>query len=458
MKKKVLSVVLVGALAVTLAACGSSGDSGSSEATEEASVEQEQAAANDEIENEEESQTEKGEEQEAKEEEKETEEAEKENTGDREKVVFYRADDGNGAIEAVVDGFNNSQDEYEVEWVVASSDTDEIHNLLNTSLSAGSSEYDVMAIDTVWAGDFAAAGYIEPLDSYMQEAGRTQAEYNAGSLAAGTYNAKTYALPLYPDFGCLYFRTDIVDDDDAATLVSGDYSWADLQAMAEKYMGEGDTSTGIVFQSNQVEGLVCNANEYTSNFTDIENGLQAMKNMVDSEATPDDILVYQEAETATSFTNGESVFARNWPYQWGLLTEENGSVVMQDQVDIAPLPGGSCIGGWLVAMNANSENKDGAWAFLDYIASGEGQKIFCTVGSYVPGYNALLDDEDVLSANELLTKDGFITALDNTIARPSSDNYDELSDSLQIAIHTYLSGEAELDETVQQVEDLLNQD
>ncbi len=456
MKKKVLSVLLVGALAVSLAACGSS--SSSSSASEEASTEEAEAAADVVIEEEEESQTPEGEEEEAEAEEEQTEEVENESTGDREKITFYRADDGNGAIEAVIDGFNSSQDEYEVEWIVASSDTDEIHNLLNTSLSAGSSEYDVMAIDTVWAGDFAAAGYIEPLDSYMQEAGDAQADYNAGSLQAGTYNAKTYALPLYPDFGCLYFRSDIVDEEDSAKLISGDYTWEELQSMAEKYMGEGDTSVGIVFQSNQVEGLVCNANEFTSNFTDIENGLQAMKNMVDSAATPDDILVYQEAETATSFTNGESVFARNWPYQWSLLTEDNGSVVMQDQVEIAPLPGGSCIGGWLVAMNANSEHKDGAWAFLDYIASGEGQKIFCTVGSYVPGYNALLEDDEVLAANELLTKEGFVAALDNTIARPHSDNYDELSDALQIAIHTYLSGEADLDSTVEQVESLLNED
>lgn len=372
---------------------------------------------------------------------------------DREVITIYRSDDGNGAMEAVIEGFEASQDQYKVNWVVASNDTDQNKSQLNTAFSAGSSEYDVVSIDTVWAGDMAAAGYIEALDSYMKDAGRSPAQYNKGSIQAGTYSAKTFALPLYPDFGALFFRSDIVSEEDAATLRSGDYTWADLLAMAEKYKGEGGTSTGITFQANQYEGLVCNANEFTSNFTDVKGGLEAMKNMVDSDATPDDILVYQEAESANSYVNGETVFQRNWPYVWGLLTED--STVTKDMTDIAPIPGGSCIGGWLLAMNANSEHKDGAWALIDYMTAGEGQKNFCSIGGYVPGYNEYVEDADVQEANQLLTKEGFLGALENTIARPSSDKYEELSDALQISIHKYLSGDADLDTTAAEVEGLL---
>lgn len=92
----------------------------------------------------------------------------------------------------------------------------------------------------------------------------------------------------------------------------------------------------------------------------------------------------------------------------------------QDQADIAPIPGGSCIGGWLLAMNAKSEHKDGAWEFLDYFTSLEGQRIFCSKGGYVPGFNDALEDADVKAANQLLGKEGFMKALENTIARPSS--------------------------------------
>lgn len=372
---------------------------------------------------------------------------------DREVITIYRSDDGNGAMEAVIEGFEASQDQYKVNWVVATNDTDQNKSQLNTAFSAGSSEYDVVSIDTVWAGDMAAAGYIEPLDSYMKDAGRSPAQYNKGSVQAGTYSAKTFALPLYPDFGALFFRSDIVSQEDAAKLRSGDYTWADLQAMAESYKGQGGTTTGITFQANQYEGLVCNANEFTSNFTDIAGGLEAMKNLVDSDASPEDILVYQESEAANSYVNGETVFQRNWPYVWGLLTEDGP--VTQDMTDIAPLPGGSCIGGWLLAMNAKSEHKDGAWALIDYMTAGEGQKTFCSIGGYVPGYTEYVEDAEVKEANQLLSKEGFIAALENTIARPSSDKYEELSDALQISIHKYLSGDVDLDATAAEVEGLL---
>lgn len=430
MKRKAMALVLTAAMVMGLTACGGSADTqagntdGTQQGTQSGGVE--------------------------------TAEAGNAGGGDREVITLFRSDDGNGAIEAAIAGFEASQDQYEVKWVVATNDTDQTKSQLNTAFSAGSSEYDVVSIDTVWAGDMAAAGYIEPLDSYIKDAGHSVTDYNKGSLQAGTYSAKTYALPLYPDFGSLFFRKDVVDEADAAKLVSGDYTFDELIAMAEKYAGQGGTKAGLVFQSNQYEGLICNANEWTSNFTDIKGGLETMKKAVDSSATPDDILVYQEDQSANSFVNGESVFQRNWPYVWGNLGAE-GSAVKQEQVDVAPLPGGSCIGGWLLAMNAKSEHKDGAWALLNYLTSEEGQVIFCSKGGYVPGWNAAVDNPDVVKANALLSKEGFVKALDNTIARPSSDHYQEMSDNLQIAIHKYLSGSAELDATAAEVEKLLAQ-
>lgn len=375
-------------------------------------------------------------------------------TGDQETITLYRTDDGNGAIEAVIEGFEAKFPQYKINWVEASNDTDVTRNQLNTAFAAGSSEYDIVSIDVVWAGDMAGAGYLEPLDSYIMDAGNTLADYNPGSLQSGTYKAKTYALPLYPDFGVLYFRKDIVSEEDAAKLISGDYTFDELIAMAETYKGQEGTTSGLNFQANQYEGLVCNANEWTANFTNVRGGLETMKKAIDSPATPDDITIYQESESANSFTNGESVFSRNWPYVWGLLGEE-GAAVTQDQVDIAPMPEGSCIGGWLVAMNAFSEHKEGAWEFLNYMTSLEGQTIFCGKGGYVPGWNAATTDPAVTSANELLTKEGFKNALANTIARPSSDQYATMSNELQISMHKYLTGSQDLDATVTEVEALL---
>lgn len=138
----------------------------------------------------------------------------------------------------------------------------------------------------------------------------------------------------------------------------------------------------------------------------------------------------------------------------GMIASDEHNVKI-DQVGYAPLPEGGSVGGWLVGVNASSQNKEGAIEFITFLAGPEGQKINATVGSYLPGYNGLLEDAEVLAANTLLEDEGFQNALQATIARPVVANYSEVSDTIQINAHQYLSGNGELDEAVSQIEGVL---
>ena len=364
-----------------------------------------------------------------------------------EKIVikFAAQGDSTPATQKSIDNFNASQDKYVVEWVDMSNDSGAMKDALKTSLSAGSSDYDVLSMDVCWAGEFAAAGYIKPIDEMIKAAGLKVSDFNAGSMSAGTYNAKTYALPFFPDLGVLFFRKDIVSEDEAAKLVSGNYTYEDMLAMAEKYKGQGGTTEGYMFQAKQGECLVCNTAEFTAGWTDIENGLKAMKALTDSTGTPADILNYAEGETE-AFMNGTAVFARNWPYMNGCAT-----TLTADQIGYAPLPGGSCVGGWLLGINKNSANPEGAFEFAKYLAT-EGQVVQATDGGHLPGYNSTLSDSSVLAANTMLTDAGFQGALATTVSRPVSANYAEASDAIMINVHAYLSGDADLATAVAAVE------
>lgn len=364
-------------------------------------------------------------------------------------IKFAAQGDSTPATQESIDAFNAMQDKYVVEWVDMTNDSGAMKEQLITSMKAGSSDYDVLSMDVCWAGEFAAAGYIEPIDQLMRADGLKASAFNAGSMSAATYNAKTFALPFFPDLGVLFFRNDIVSAEDAAKLISGDYTYADLQAMAETYKGQGGTTDGICFQAKLGECLMCNITEYTAGWTDIKGGLEAMKAMVDSSAVPADILNYAEGETANSFIKGVSVFSRNWPYQWGEIAS-NGTI-SQDQVGVAPLPGGSTVGGWLLGINKNSANKEGAWEFIKYLAT-EGQKTQATTGGHLPGYNAMLEDADVIGANVMLTMEGFQNALATTISRPVSSEYSKTADAIINATHAFLSGNGELEATAAAIE------
>jgi multiple sugar transport system substrate-binding protein len=369
-------------------------------------------------------------------------------------IKFAVQADSTDALNQIVKAYNDSSDKYQVEAVVMTNDSGNMHDQLINSLSSKSGEYDVISMDVVWAGEFAAAGYLEPLDTLIKDNGWLPTDFNAGSMASGKYKGKNYVLPYFSDLGFLYFRKDIVSAEDAAKLESGQYSWADLLKMAEGYMGQKGTKYGHVYQSKQYEGLTCNLNEFSANWTDIKGGLEMMSKFEKSKATPEDILVYTEGESQAAFTNGESVFLRNWPYVNGMVASGE-QPVKADQVGFAPLPTGSTVGGWILGINANGTKMDAAKDFLKFIAGPQGQKINATVGSYMPGFNALLTDSDVLAANALLTNTGFQNALKATIARPVVANYSEVSDTIQIKAHEYLSGNGKLDDAVKAIEEKL---
>ena len=349
------------------------------------------------------------------------------------------------ATKVLIEEFNKSQSKYKVEWVQMTNDSGQMHDQLMTSLSAKSSEYDVISMDVVWAGEFAAAGYLNPIDKDMYAAKLDKKLYNAGSMSAGNYMGKQYTLPLFPDLGLLYFRSDIVSATEAAKLVSGKYTYNDLAAMAKKYKGKGGTTDGFVYQSKQYEGLTCNVTEFTGAFKDVKAGLETMKTFTTSSFVPKDILNYTEAETANSFVNGKSVFARNWPYQYANLTAS----VKPSQVGIAPLPKGSTVGGWILGINKNSKNAAGAFEFIKYASGWTGQMIMSRLGAHLPGYNYLLNDARV--GNPMLQIEGFKNAIKTTISRPVTPQYSKTSDIIQVNVHKYLSGGQNLDTTVKNV-------
>lgn len=369
-------------------------------------------------------------------------------------IKFAVQADSTDALNQIVKTFNEKSAKYQVEAVVMTNDSGNMHDQLLNSLSSKSGEYDVISMDVVWAGEFAAAGYLEPLDSLIKDNGWTPADFNAGSMASGKYKGKNYVLPYFPDLGFLYFRKDIVSEADAKKLESGQYNYNDLLKMSEGYMGQKGTKYGHVFQAKQYEGLTCNLNEFTGNWKDIKGGLEMMQKFEKSKATPEDILAYTEGETHNAFLNGESVFARNWPYMNGMAASGEYTV-KAEQVGYAPLPAGGTVGGWILGINANSKNMEGAKEFLTFISGPEGQKINATVGSYMPGFNALLNDKEVTAANALLTNAGFQNALKSTIARPVAANYSEISDTIQIKAHEYLSNNSKLEDAVKAIEEQL---
>ena len=82
------------------------------------------------------------------------------------------------------------------------------HQQFVTWLAARSSSVDVYAIDLIWAAEFAAAGWILPLDRFWPAGTRTA--FFPRLIDAVSYAGRTYAVPRFTESGMLFYRKDLV--------------------------------------------------------------------------------------------------------------------------------------------------------------------------------------------------------------------------------------------------------
>ncbi|WP_252315175.1 hypothetical protein [Sinobaca sp. H24] len=98
---------------------------------------------------------------------------------------------------------------------------------------------------------------------------------------------------------------------------------------------------------NHVDGVykrlwrqVINENqEVVVNSPEAIAGIEKMVEMMQSDYVPNNILNFQEIETENAFLEGNTVFARNWPYMLSTSTDPETSQI-PDDVGITALPSG----------------------------------------------------------------------------------------------------------------------
>nr|WP_229751950.1 ABC transporter substrate-binding protein [Marinithermofilum abyssi] len=386
--------------------------------------------------------------------------------GGKVKLIYARGKDVTGATTQLVKEFEKQHPNIDVEFREMPADTGQSHDQYVTMLSAKSSEIDVFDLDVIWPAEFAQAGYLLPLDRFIQKDGIDMSQYNDGAVEAGKYNGKQWTMPKFMDAGLLFYRKDIVKNPPK--------TWDELTKQAEQYKGKGGTKYGYLMQAKQYEGLVCNFVEFAGAYggkvlddkgkVAVNNpgtikGLKKMMEVAKSDYVPGNISSFTELESHTAFIEGQSPFIRNWPYQYALAQDKKQSKIA-DKVDVAPLPAGdqgraATLGGWHTGINKYSKHKKEAWEFVKFMTGKEGQKITAIKGGSAPTYMPLYDDPEVKKASPLFANKDFVEGMKNAIPRPVSPQYPEISDIIQIEVSKALAGKQSAEEAVKNMDQKL---
>jgi len=376
-------------------------------------------------------------------------------------IHFWNGPDTTGTVPTLISNFNKMENgKIKVVLDVQSSHTDTYFTNIQRALRAGSTTPDIFAGDVIWPAQLAGQNVLLPLDQYFSSS--VQKQYIPGTIQDVHYNGKLYGMPWFTDFGLIYYRKDLLQK----YHLPVPQTWATLQTEARLLVSKKAVKEGFVFQGSQYEGLVCDALEYVngaggaiygskSSSTTLQTakGLQEMRSMISSGASPSAVTTYDEAATANDFTNGTAAFARNWPYMWSLAQASKtvaGKVGVTNMMHSAGQSTAySTLGGWWLGINKNSKNVAASVAFMKYLTSSAGQQIYAIHGGHAVSLIAANDSTPVQKALPWLAP---VTAHLSIAPRPTSPVYNDISLQMQKDFHGVLTGSMSSDKAVSDIE------
>lgn len=338
-------------------------------------------------------------------------------------------------LEPIIEAWNAEHPDEEVTLAELPGEADAQRETLVQSLQAGNSEYDVMALDVVWTADFAANGYLEPLEDNFEV--DTSGLLDA-TVESATYQDTLYALPQNTNGQLLFRNTEIIDE-----------APENFEALAEScsQAEEADVDC-LTTQLSQYEGLTVNTVGFmegwggsvldddgetvTIDSDEAQEGLQALVDAYDDGVISADSTSATEEETNLAFVEGRTAYAINWPYMYTNAEDGEASEVAGN-VEVSPLMGKdgvgvSTLGGYNNGINVNSEAKATARDFMEFIISEDNQMSFAEA-SFPPVLASIYDDESLIEQFPYLP--ALKESLENAAPRPVSPFYTQISQAIQ---------------------------
>jgi len=327
---------------------------------------------------------------------------------------------------------------------------DQRHQLYVQWLNARAADPDVLQLDVIWTAEFAAAGWILPLDRFSPQTD----DFFPATLEADRWQDRLFAVPWFVDVGMLYWRTDLLDAAPA--------SWDALVADARAAPGRDGIRYGLVWQGARYEGLVTVFVEHLGAFggsildadgrvgVDSPAAVRALTAMCEAVAdggyVPRQALGWHEEETRFAFQNGRALLMRNWPYAYPLMQRAADSRVA-GRFAVAPFPaapGGrpsAALGGSQLAINARSDQPEAAWQVVAFLTAPEQMRERARVLGQLPPRPSLYEGDDLADALPMPPGD-VRRIVENAVARPVTPVYTQLSQILQIRLHEALTGQS----------------
>jgi multiple sugar transport system substrate-binding protein len=366
-------------------------------------------------------------------------------------ITFASGKDLTGAMPQLIDMWNEAHPDQEVTFLELSASPDDQRTSFVQDFQAQSGTYDVIWGDVVWTSEFAARGWLEPLDA-DRVAGD---DILPAAVETATYDGQVWAAPFMTNAGLLYYRSDLIDTPPT--------TWAELQEDCSIAV-ENDMEC-YAGQFAQYEGLTVNAAEAITSAggaflsedgtsvavdsPEAREGLQNLVDMFENGQIDTAAITFQEQESANAFLDGSTLFLRNWPYVYTAASEEGSAIAGKFDMTVLPGmdgPGSSSLGGINLGVSAFSENKQTAKDWVEWMQSDEAQRVLVSVMNQASVRTDLYTDPEMVEVSPYLPI--LEESLKNAVPRPRTPNYNAVSLAIQQNAYAALQGDLSVDEAI----------
>ncbi|TBL72484.1 ABC transporter substrate-binding protein [Paenibacillus thalictri] len=375
-------------------------------------------------------------------------------------IEFARGTDTSGEVVKSIERFNKSHTDIQVKYVELPSVPNEQLTRYTTWFNSKSKTPDLLLMDVTWPKMFASAGWIAPIDEYVNADYLKQ--FYPAAVDVAKIDGKQYGIQGWMDVGMLYYRKDLLDKYNQKVPTT----WSELEKVASEILKqEKDPNlTGYVFQGAKIEGATINWLEYLWGAggdvfdaskkikVDTPQGTTAMKQMHSlvhqSKVSPVSVATSNPNDNQIVFGNGNSIFMRAWPNAYAGLKETKAA----GKYDVTSMPkfeGGEShgsTGGWVYAINSSSEHKKEAAEVMKFFMSDAEQKSLLLNAGSIPTNRKALTDPEVISKEPVIQK--IQAFMENAKSRPALRAYEQFSRAMQTEINLVLNGQKDPEQAI----------
>jgi len=293
-----------------------------------------------------------------------------------------------------------------------------LHNKQLLEFTGHSGAYDVLMMDGFWISEYVPKGVVLPLDDLLADPEQTPAWFEYEDIlpafrnGLGKYLGKVYGIPTAGESRFLAYRKDLFEKYNQKVPTTLD----EMLQVAQFFTGKEPGLYGMAFRAQRGiyfgSGWLTLVYNFGDGFIDQHNWTsrmsqpdvaQSLDYFVELLKTcPPDVLNYTHEEATSAFVSGKTAMWYDATALVPWLEDPERSQIVGKIGYAPPPPGpagdGGVLAGWNMALSADTENKEAAWAFIVYMTSKANAKTYIAYGG-VPSRTSSLKDPEFQAEN-----------------------------------------------------------